>query len=44
MMQKKFAFSISNSPLVKTAIAGQDPNWGRIAMAIGKTEIVPNYE
>ena len=36
---KKICFSISNSPLVKTAIAGQDPNWGRIAMAIGKTEI-----
>jgi len=33
---KKFAFSICNSPLVKTAIAGQDPNWGRIIMAIGK--------
>ena len=26
---KKLAFSIANSPLVKTAIAGQDPNWGR---------------
>jgi len=36
---KKICFSISNSPLVKTAIAGHDPNWGRIAMAIGKTEI-----
>ena len=36
---KKICFSISNSPLVKTAIAGEDPNWGRIAMAIGKTEI-----
>ena len=33
---KKIAFSISNSPLVKTAIAGEDPNWGRIIMAIGK--------
>ncbi len=33
---KKIAFSIANSPLVKTAIAGQDPNWGRIVMAIGK--------
>ena len=30
------AFSIANSPLVKTAIAGSDPNWGRIIMAIGK--------
>ena len=36
---KKICFSISNSALVKTAIAGEDPNWGRIAMAIGKTEI-----
>ncbi len=35
---KKIAFSIANSPLVKTAIAGEDPNWGRIVMAIGKTE------
>ncbi len=33
---KKIAFSIGNSPLVKTAIAGEDPNWGRIVMAIGK--------
>ncbi|MCY4303959.1 MAG: bifunctional glutamate N-acetyltransferase/amino-acid acetyltransferase ArgJ [Aestuariivita sp.] len=31
------AFSIANSPLVKTAIAGEDPNWGRIVMAIGKS-------
>ena len=36
---KKIAFSIANSSLVKTAIAGRDPNWGRIIMAIGKTEI-----
>ena len=36
---KKIAFSIANSPLVKTAIAGNDPNWGRIAMAIGKADI-----
>lgn len=34
----KIAFSIANSPLVKTAIAGEDANWGRIVMAIGKTE------
>lgn len=34
---KTIAFSISNSQLVKTAIAGEDPNWGRILMAIGKT-------
>jgi|TARA_Y100000389_G_scaffold75085_1_gene71696 glutamate N-acetyltransferase/amino-acid N-acetyltransferase len=36
---KKIAFSIANSSLVKTAIAGRDPNWGRIIMAIGKTDI-----
>ena len=34
---KNICFSIANSPLVKTAIYGQDPNWGRIAMAIGKS-------
>jgi glutamate N-acetyltransferase/amino-acid N-acetyltransferase len=33
---KKIAFSIANSPLVKTAVAGEDPNWGRVIMAIGK--------
>ncbi len=33
---KKIAFSVANSPLVKTAVAGEDPNWGRIIMAIGK--------
>jgi glutamate N-acetyltransferase/amino-acid N-acetyltransferase len=33
---KEVAFSIANSPLVKTAIAGFDPNWGRIIMAVGK--------
>ena len=33
----KVAFAIANSPLVKTAIAGQDPNWGRIVAAIGKS-------
>ena len=36
---KKISFSIANSPLVKTAIAGEDPNWGRIIMAIGKANI-----
>ena len=36
---KKVAFSIANSPLVKTAIAGEDPNWGRVVMAIGKAKI-----
>ena len=35
---KNIAFSISNSPLVKTAIAGEDANWGRVVMAIGKTK------
>ncbi len=34
---KKVALSIGNSPLVKTAIAGCDPNWGRIVMAVGKS-------
>jgi len=33
---KVIAFSIANSPLVKTAIAGEDANWGRIVMAVGK--------
>jgi glutamate N-acetyltransferase/amino-acid N-acetyltransferase len=33
---KQIAISIANSPLVKTAIAGEDPNWGRIIMALGK--------
>jgi glutamate N-acetyltransferase / amino-acid N-acetyltransferase len=33
---RRVAFSIANSPLVKTAIAGSDANWGRLAMAIGK--------
>ena len=36
---KKIGFSIANSPLVKTAIAGEDPNWGRIIMAIGKSGV-----
>ena len=39
---KKICFSIANSVLVKTAIAGEDPNWGRIIMAIGKTGIEIN--
>jgi glutamate N-acetyltransferase/amino-acid N-acetyltransferase len=42
---KRVAKSIVNSPLVKTAVFGADPNWGRVAMAIGKcseqTDIVP---
>jgi len=36
-MAKNISFSIANSPLFKTAIAGEDPNWGRIIMAIGKS-------
>ena len=36
---KKIAFSIANSKLVKTAIAGEDPNWGRVIMAIGKSNV-----
>ena len=34
---KNIAFSIANSPLIKTAVAGEDPNWGRIIMGIGKS-------
>ena len=41
---KKIAFSIANSSLVKTAIAGEDPNWGRIIMAIGKSEVNINLK
>ena len=43
-MAKNIGFSIANSPLFKTAIAGEDPNWGRIVMAIGKSgeNIIPN--
>jgi len=33
---RRIAFAIANSPLVKTAIAGEDANWGRIVMAVGK--------
>ncbi len=35
---KRVAKSILNSPLVKTAVHGADPNWGRVAMAVGKCE------
>ena len=34
---KKIAFSVACSPLVKTAVAGEDPNWGRVVMGIGKS-------
>jgi glutamate N-acetyltransferase / amino-acid N-acetyltransferase len=33
---RRIALSIANSPLVKTAVAGQDANWGRVVMAVGK--------
>ncbi len=41
---KKIAFSVANSPLVKTAIAGEDPNWGRIIMALGKAGATLNLD
>ena len=41
---KKIAFSVANSPLVKTAINGEDPNWGRIIMAVGKTNAKLNLK
>ncbi len=34
---RRVASAIANSPLVKTAIAGEDPNWGRVVMAVGKS-------
>ena len=34
---RTIAFAVANSPLVKTAAAGEDPNWGRIVMAVGKS-------
>ncbi len=40
----KVAFAIANSPLVKTAVAGQDPNWGRIVAAIGKSGAVADRD
>ena len=39
---KNICFSIANSTLVKTAICGEDPNWGRIAMAVGKSKVKIN--
>lgn len=41
---KTHAFAIANSPLVKTAFAGSDPNWGRIVMAIGKSGAVADRD
>jgi glutamate N-acetyltransferase / amino-acid N-acetyltransferase len=34
---RRIALTIANSPLVKTAIAGEDANWGRVVMAVGKS-------
>ena len=39
-MARRVGLSIANSPLVKTAIAGEDANWGRIVMAVGKSGVV----
>ena len=41
---RKIAMSIANSPLVKTAVAGEDPNWGRIVMAVGKSGATANRD
>ena len=38
---KRVAKAIVNSPLVKTAVNGADPNWGRVAMAVGKCSTTP---
>jgi glutamate N-acetyltransferase/amino-acid N-acetyltransferase len=35
----RVAMAIANSPLVKTAVAGEDPNWGRVVMAVGKSGV-----
>jgi glutamate N-acetyltransferase / amino-acid N-acetyltransferase len=40
----KVAFAVANSPLVKTAVAGQDPNWGRIVAAVGKSGAVADRD
>ncbi len=41
---RKVALSIANSPLVKTAIAGEDANWGRVVMAVGKSGAVADRD
>jgi len=41
---RKVGLSIANSPLVKTAIAGEDPNWGRVVMAVGKSGAVADRD
>ena len=40
----RVAMAIANSPLVKTAVAGEDPNWGRIVMAVGKSGAVADRD
>ncbi len=41
---RKVALAVANSPLVKTAIAGEDPNWGRVVMAVGKSGAVADRD
>ena len=41
---RKVALAIANSPLVKTAVAGEDPNWGRVVMAVGKSGAVADRD
>jgi len=41
---RKIALAVANSPLVKTAIAGQDTNWGRVVMAVGKSGEAANRD
>ncbi len=41
---RTIALSVANSPLVKTAIAGEDPNWGRVVMAVGKAGEAANRD
>jgi glutamate N-acetyltransferase/amino-acid N-acetyltransferase len=41
---RRVALAIANSPLVKTAFAGEDPNWGRIVMAVGKSGAVADRD
>ena len=41
---KVHGMSIANSPLIKTAIAGEDPNWGRVVMAVGKSGAAPDRD
>ena len=41
---RKVALAIANSPLVKTAIAGEDANWGRVVMAVGKSGAVADRD